>query len=163
MRETQGEKVSEKQYGLNLCSSALDNDRTLSAAASLLQVCGGKRFWGLSRTMESHRKDWSHSAIKSCWCRYRNVRPHSLPAGSHSFVGMAKETAAMPPATVVKNTTFPPTVIEADQDPLVEENCLQRPTFHFHDCLRFGATCVLKSESWVQPPPLYGTFCGIHP
>ena len=31
-------------------------------------------------------------------CRYRNVRPHSLPAGSHSFVGMARETAAMPPA-----------------------------------------------------------------
>ena len=33
-------------------------------------------------------------------CRYRNVRPHSLPAGSHSFVGMARETAAMPPAGV---------------------------------------------------------------
>ena len=31
-------------------------------------------------------------------CRYRNVRPHSLPAGSHRFVGMARETAAMPPA-----------------------------------------------------------------
>ena len=30
--------------------------------------------------------------------RYRNVRPHSLPAESHSFVGMARETAAMPPA-----------------------------------------------------------------
>ena len=37
-------------------------------------------------------------------CRYRNVHPHSLPAESHSFVGMARETAAMPPAgeTVVK-------------------------------------------------------------
>ena len=31
--------------------------------------------------------------------RYRNVRPHSLPAESHSFVGMARETAAMPPAS----------------------------------------------------------------
>ena len=35
-------------------------------------------------------------------CRYRNVRPHSLPAGSHSFVGMARETAAMPPALFKK-------------------------------------------------------------
>ena len=26
------------------------------------------------------------------------MRPHSLPAESHSFVGMARETAAMPPA-----------------------------------------------------------------
>ena len=26
------------------------------------------------------------------------MRPHSLPAGSHRFVGMARETAAMPPA-----------------------------------------------------------------
>ena len=34
-------------------------------------------------------------------CRYRNVRPHSLPAGSHSFVGMARETAAMPPALLL--------------------------------------------------------------
>ena len=31
-------------------------------------------------------------------CRYRNVHPHSLPAGSHGFVGTARETAAMPPA-----------------------------------------------------------------
>ena len=38
------------------------------------------------------------SVINSCKCRYRNVRPHSLPAESHSFVGMARETAAMPPA-----------------------------------------------------------------
>ena len=30
--------------------------------------------------------------------RYRNVRPHSHPADSHSFIGMARETAAMPPA-----------------------------------------------------------------
>ena len=29
-------------------------------------------------------------------CRYRNVRPQALPAESHSFVGMARETAAMP-------------------------------------------------------------------
>ena len=30
-------------------------------------------------------------------CRYRNVRPHSPPAESHSFVGMAaaRETAAL--------------------------------------------------------------------
>ena len=28
--------------------------------------------------------------------RYRNARPHSLPAESHSFVGMAREGAAMP-------------------------------------------------------------------
>ena len=34
-------------------------------------------------------------------CRYRNVRPHSPPAESHSFVGMARETAAMPPADLV--------------------------------------------------------------
>ena len=26
------------------------------------------------------------------------MRPHSPPAESHSFVGMARETAAMPPA-----------------------------------------------------------------
>ena len=26
--------------------------------------------------------------------KYRNVRPHSLPAESHSFVGMARETVA---------------------------------------------------------------------
>ena len=26
------------------------------------------------------------------------MRPHSLPAESHSFVGMARETTAMPPA-----------------------------------------------------------------
>ena len=32
-------------------------------------------------------------------CRYRGVPPHSLPAESRSFVGMAMETAAMPPAT----------------------------------------------------------------
>ena len=32
------------------------------------------------------------------YCRYRSVRPRSLPAESHSFVGMARETAAMPPA-----------------------------------------------------------------
>ena len=38
------------------------------------------------------------SLTKSSRCRYRNVRPHSLPAESHSFVGMARETAAMPPA-----------------------------------------------------------------
>ena len=30
------------------------------------------------------------------------MRPHSLPAESHSFVGMARETAAMPPAIVVE-------------------------------------------------------------
>jgi hypothetical protein len=34
-------------------------------------------------------------------CRYRNVRPHSPPAESHSFVGMARETAAMPPALIL--------------------------------------------------------------
>ena len=28
------------------------------------------------------------------------MRPHSLPAESHSFVGMARETAAMPPAEI---------------------------------------------------------------
>jgi len=33
-----------------------------------------------------------------CKRLYRNVRPHSLPAESHSFVGMAREAAAMPPA-----------------------------------------------------------------
>ena len=32
------------------------------------------------------------------YCRYGSVRPRSLPAESHSFVGMARETAAMPPA-----------------------------------------------------------------
>ena len=41
------------------------------------------------------------SLTKSSRCRYRNVRPHSLPAESHSFVGMARETAAMPPASVL--------------------------------------------------------------
>ena len=30
--------------------------------------------------------------------RYRNVRQRSHPADSHSFIGMARETAAMPPA-----------------------------------------------------------------
>ena len=30
--------------------------------------------------------------------RYRNVRPHSFPAESHSFIGMAWKTAAMPAA-----------------------------------------------------------------
>ena len=39
-------------------------------------------------------------------CRYRNVRPHSLPAESHSFVGMARETAAMPPASKEGRTLF---------------------------------------------------------
>ena len=39
-------------------------------------------------------------------CRYRNVRPHSLPAGSHSFVGMARETAAMPPAIIIETLKF---------------------------------------------------------
>ena len=29
------------------------------------------------------------------------MRPRSLPAESHSFVGMARETAAMPPAEVL--------------------------------------------------------------
>ena len=29
------------------------------------------------------------------------MRPHSLPAESHSFVGMARETAAMPPASLL--------------------------------------------------------------
>ena len=29
------------------------------------------------------------------------MRPHSLPAESHSFVGMARETAAMPPALLL--------------------------------------------------------------
>ena len=38
------------------------------------------------------------SLKNSSSCRYRNVRPHSLPAESRSFVGMARETAAMPPA-----------------------------------------------------------------
>ena len=38
------------------------------------------------------------SLTKSSRCRCRNVRPHSLPAESRSFVGMARETAAMPPA-----------------------------------------------------------------
>ena len=42
---------------------------------------------------------WPHAIRKKC--RYRNVRPHSLPAGSHSFVGMARETAAMPPASKI--------------------------------------------------------------
>ena len=27
-------------------------------------------------------------------CTYRNVRPHSLPAESHSFVGVARESAS---------------------------------------------------------------------
>ena len=29
------------------------------------------------------------------------MRPHSPPAESHSFVGMARETAAMPPALIL--------------------------------------------------------------
>ena len=33
------------------------------------------------------------SLKNSSSCRYRNVRPHSLPAESRSFVGMARETA----------------------------------------------------------------------
>ena len=33
------------------------------------------------------------------------MRPHSLPAESHSFVGMARETAAMPPAAAVQGAT----------------------------------------------------------
>ena len=45
------------------------------------------------------------SLIKSSRCRYRNVRPHSLPAESHSFVGMARETAAMPPASKIVQET----------------------------------------------------------
>ena len=102
MRETQGEKVSEKQYGLNVCSSALDNDRTLSAAASLLQVRGGKRFWGLS--CKDHGITQERLESQRDQKLLVQVRPHSLPAGSHSFVGMARETAAMPPATVVTKT-----------------------------------------------------------
>ena len=47
-----------------------------------------------------NKKGRLDSVINSCKCRYRNVRPHSLPAESHSFVGMARETAAMPPAHV---------------------------------------------------------------
>ena len=39
-------------------------------------------------------------------CRYRNVRPHSLPAESRSFVGMARETAAMPPAKNPKGSLW---------------------------------------------------------
>ena len=38
------------------------------------------------------------------------MRPHSLPAESHSFVGMARETAAMPmphaPCNITKFYTF---------------------------------------------------------
>ena len=57
------------------------------------------RFGG-KKTMKDHgnKPVELDSLIKSSRCRYRNVRPHSLPAESHSFVGMARETAAMPPA-----------------------------------------------------------------
>ena len=46
----------------------------------------------------SCRGSWLSPSPYENKCRYRNVRPHSLPAESHSFVGMARETAAMPPA-----------------------------------------------------------------
>ena len=46
----------------------------------------------------SCRGSWLSPSSYENKCRYRNVRPHSLPAESHSFVGMARETAAMPPA-----------------------------------------------------------------
>ena len=46
----------------------------------------------------SCRGSWLSPSPYENKCKYRNVRPHSLPAESHSFVGMARETAAMPPA-----------------------------------------------------------------
>ena len=39
-------------------------------------------------------------------CRYRDVRPHLLPAESRSFVGMARETAPMPPAKIRSFTSL---------------------------------------------------------
>ena len=49
----------------------------------------------------SCRGSWLSPSPYENKCRYRNVRPHSLPAESHSFVGMARETAAMPPALIL--------------------------------------------------------------
>ena len=67
-------------------------------AAKRLQVCGGEKVWGKYRGTTMNQTVRIGQLEKSSSCRYRNVRPHSLPAESRSFVGMARETAAMPPA-----------------------------------------------------------------
>ena len=92
MREQQGEKVSSlERLNKLLCVTAERSAR--------LRICGGKTGLGEETCKDHGNKAIKlDSLIKSSRCRYRNVRPHSLPPEPHSFVGMARETAATPPA-----------------------------------------------------------------
>ena len=76
----------------------------MEAAAKLRETCFG------GGSMKDHEsKPIKLDSLKnSSSCRYRNVRPHSLPAESRSFVGMARETAAMPPAFVKSGSDWKP-------------------------------------------------------
>ena len=92
MREQQGERVSSlERLNKLFCVTAERSAR--------LHICSGKVGLGEETCKDHGNKPIKlDSLIKSSRCKYRNVRPHSLPAESHSFVGMARETAAMPPA-----------------------------------------------------------------
>ena len=73
-----------------ICRSAAELRRLKAAVGNL--------FGGGSMKDHESKPIRLDSLKNSSSCRYRNVRPHSLPAESRSFVGMARETAAMPPA-----------------------------------------------------------------
>ena len=74
------------------------------------------------------------SLIKSSRCRYRNVRPHSLPAESHSFVGMARETAAMPPASKIVQETVWQKPLETGCDTHTHVRTCSRCLSHLYRC-----------------------------
>ena len=91
---TLGRKVMERhggKVGKNcMVEQCLHSDRTVwlnnvctltvSVVASLLQACGGRRFWGLSR------KDHGIKQRKigvTAWSELAQVRPEGVPSGFH--------------------------------------------------------------------------------
>ena len=72
--ERHGEKSARTVWLNNVCTL------TVSVVASLLQACGGRRFWGLS--CKDHGIKQRKIGV-TAWSELAQVRPEGVPSGFH--------------------------------------------------------------------------------